>query len=682
MYNSINNPVQNLPEQQKSAENNSVQNLPDQQSQQAQPSQQNQTQQSQPISGSDAIIRSLESLGVDTIFGLPGGAILPTYHAITASSKFEHILVRHEQAAGHAASGYALATGKVGVAMVTSGPAATNVVTAIADANMDSVPIVVITGQVGKGFIGTDAFQEADIVGITLPITKHSFLLTDADDIARVFTEAFHIASTGRPGPVLIDISKTAMVGKTNWSWPVKMDLPGYQPSRDDNCECVTNNAIGGSCKTEFMQKISQAVALIKDAKRPTLYVGGGAMRSHATAELTKLVETLGIPAVTTLQARGILPDSHPLNYGFVGMHGSIAAMQALQDSDLLISLGARFSDRVTGALGDFAQGAKIIQIDIDKAELSKNLPATIEINSDITAALIQLNTHEGLQAGAAAKGVTKYDEWVKTLNQTNTKYPIDYRFPEISGKFEGSNPTTNSTDSHEHIIFDEDKSKINEALCPQNSIEVFAALVQAENNKTNTDTVFVSGVGQHQMWASQLIKFEKPDTWINSAGLGTMGYAIPAAMGAKKGEPNKIVWAVDGDGCFQMTNQELATCRLYGINIKVALINNSTLGMPRQWQSLFFDEHYSETDLHDGPGAQPPVPNYELLTKAYDCAYFKITEESQIESIIKEANAINDRPVVVEFIVKKDALVWPMVAAGASNNEIMYGPNVKPLKK
>ncbi len=570
------------------------------------------------LTGSQSLIRALESVGVDTVFGIPGGAILPAYDPLLDSAKLRHILVRHEQGAGHAAEGYALATGRVGVCMATSGPGATNLVTPIADAYMDSVPIVAITGQVPSAAIGTDAFQEADIRGITMPITKHNFLVTDPGDIARTIAEAFHIASTGRPGPVLVDISKDALQARTAFTWPVEMDLPGYRP--------VTR---------PHSKQVREAARLISQSRRPVLYVGGGVIRARAAAELRVLAEMTGIPVVTTLTARGAFPDSHPQHLGMPGMHGTVAAVTALQKADLLIGLGARFDDRVTGVLSSFAPYAKIIHADIDPAEISKNRPADVPIVGDCREVIADLVV--AVKAEQTAGHQTDLSAWWQTVDQWRTTYPLGYQAPA-----DGS-------------------------LAPQYVIERLGAIAGPE-------AVYVSGVGQHQMWAAQFIKYEQPGTWLNSGGLGTMGFAVPAAMGAKVGRPDATVWAVDGDGCFQMTNQELATCALDGIPIKVAVINNGNLGMVRQWQTLFYGGRYSNTALHSSR-----IPDFVKLAEAYGCLGLRCESADTVDDTIEKAMSVNDAPVVIDFVVHEDAMVWPMVPAGTSNDDIQFARGMAP---
>ncbi|MBO9706145.1 MULTISPECIES: acetolactate synthase large subunit [Arthrobacter] len=573
------------------------------------------------MTGSQALVRSLEELGVKDIFGLPGGAILPTYDPLMASS-LNHILVRHEQGAGHAAQGYAMVTGEVGVCIATSGPGATNLVTAIMDAHMDSVPMVAITGQVSSGVIGTDAFQEADIVGITMPITKHSFLVTDPDEIPRVMAEAFHLASTGRPGPVLVDFAKDAQVAKTMFSWPPKIDLPGYRP------------VLRGHSK-----QLREAAKLIGAAKKPVFYVGGGVIKGHACEELKELAELSGAPVVTTLMAKGAFPDSHPQHVGMPGMHGTVSAVTALQQADLLITLGARFDDRVTGVLKTFAPNAKVIHADIDPAEISKNRTADVPIVGSVKEIIPELT--EVLRAYFEANGKPDLGAWWAFLNNLKETYPLGWTEPEDG------------------------------LIAPQRVLQRIGEL-------TGPEGVFVAGVGQHQMWAAQFIKYERPHAWLNSGGAGTMGYSVPAAMGAKVGNPDRVVWAIDGDGCFQMTNQELATCAINNIPIKVAIINNSSLGMVRQWQTLFYEGRYSNTDLNTGHDTVR-IPDFVKLADAYGCAALRCEREEDIDATIQKALEINDRPVVIDFVVSPNAMVWPMVPSGVSNDQIQVARNMTP---
>ncbi|GII55753.1 acetolactate synthase [Planotetraspora thailandica] len=571
------------------------------------------------MTGAQALVRALEHVGVDTVFGIPGGAVLPAYDPLYDSVKVRHVLVRHEQGAGHAAEGYAQATGKVGVCMATSGPGATNLVTPLADAYMDSVPIVAITGQVATQLIGTDAFQEADISGITMPITKHNFLVTEAADIPRTIVEAFHIASTGRPGPVLVDIAKDALQDTMEFSWPPVMQLPGYRP--------VTR---------PHSKQIREAAKLMNEARRPVLYVGGGVHKAGASAELLELAELTGIPVVTTLMARGTFPDSHPQHMGMPGMHGSVSAVGALQRSDLLIALGTRFDDRVTGQLSSFAPNAKVIHADIDPAEISKNRHADVPIVGDCREVIGDLVTAVRNEHKDGRKG--DYTDWWKTLNGYKETYPLGYE------------------------EFDDG------SLAPQYVMERLSAIV-------GPDAFYVAGVGQHQMWAAQFIGYEKPGTFINSGGAGTMGFAVPAAMGAKMGRPDATVWAVDGDGCFQMTNQELATCAIEGVPVKVAVINNGNLGMVRQWQTLFYEQRYSNTDLQ----RVKRIPDFVKLAEAYGCVGLRCERPEDVDATIRKAMEINDVPVVIDFVVHQDAMVWPMVAAGTSNDDIKYAQDMAP---
>jgi acetolactate synthase-1/2/3 large subunit len=579
------------------------------------------------ITGAQSLVRSLEAVGVEVVFGIPGGAILPLYDPLF-DSPVRHVLVRHEQGAGHAATGYAQATGRVGVCMATSGPGATNLVTPLADAYMDSVPIVAITGQVPSGAIGTDAFQEADIRGITMPVTKHNFLVTDPADIPQRIAEAFHLASTGRPGPVLVDVPKDVLQATTDFSWPPRLDLPGYKP---------TTRPHG--------KQVREAAALIAGASRPVLYVGGGVLKARATDELAELAALTGAPVVTTLMARGAFPDSNPQHLGMPGMHGTVAAVTALQKSDVIVALGARFDDRVTGELASFAPGAQVVHADIDPAEIGKNRRADVPIVGDAKETIAQLV--EALRAEHSAGRTPDLADWWAQLSSWRQKYPLGYDWPE-----DGS-------------------------LSPQYVIERLGALA-------GPDAIYVAGVGQHQMWAAQFVSYEKPGTWLNSGGLGTMGYAVPAAMGAKAGCPDTTVWAIDGDGCFQMTNQELATCAIEGIPVKIAIIDNGNLGMVRQWQTLFYGSRYSNTKLHpqneDGTPKPVRIPDFVLLAEAMGCVGLRCESKDDVDAVIEKAMAIDDAPVVIDFVVGHDAQVWPMVAAGASNDAIMAARDVRPV--
>jgi len=573
------------------------------------------------LTGAEAVVRSLELLGVEDVFGLPGGAILPAYDALMGANSLNHILVRHEQGAGHAAEGYAAASGKVGVAIATSGPGATNLVTAIADAYMDSVPIVAITGQVFSTLMGTDAFQEADIVGITMPVTKHSILVKRAEDVPSAIAQAFEIASTGRPGPVLVDITKDAQQAEAPFIWPPKYDLPGYRP---------VVKAHG--------KQIQAAASLIAEAQKPVLYVGGGVIRGRAAAELKTFAETTGAPVVTTLMARGAFPDSHEQHLGMPGMHGAVPAVLALQESDLIIALGARFDDRVTGKTALFAPHAKVVHVDIDPAEIGKIRAAEVPIVGDVREVLVDLDTaYRSTVAGDAPD----FAEWWQYLGGLRDQFPLGFTAP------------TDGLLAPQHII-----SRIGELTGPEG--------------------VYVAGVGQHQMWSAQFIRYERPNSWLNSGGAGTMGYSVPAAMGAKVAQPDRVVWAIDGDGCFQMTNQELATCVINNIPIKVAIINNSSLGMVRQWQTLFYDGRYSHTELNTGHDSKR-IPDFVKLADAYGALAIRVEKEDEIDDAIKLALETNDRPVVIDFVVSSDAMVWPMVPQGVSNSYVQYARDHSP---
>jgi acetolactate synthase-1/2/3 large subunit len=579
------------------------------------------TESTKPITGAQSLVHSLEAVGADVVFGIPGGAILPAYDPLFDSTAVRHVLVRHEQGAGHAAEGYAQATGRVGVCMATSGPGATNLVTPIADAYMDSVPVVAITGQVPSAAIGTDAFQEADICGITLPITKHNFLVKDPAEIPRTIQEAFHIALTGRPGPVLVDLPKDVLQAETRFSWPPTMELPGYRPVLKPHGK-----------------QIREAARLIAEARRPVLYVGGGVLKAHASTELRRLAELTGIPVVTTLMARGAFPDSHRQHLGMPGMHGTVSAVSALQKADLIVALGARFDDRVTGKLSSFAPHALVVHADIDPAEISKNRMADVPIVGDCKEVITQLSA--AVQTEYDAGHRADLTGWWAQVDSWRATYPLGYEEPA-----DGS-------------------------LAPQYVIERLGTIAGPE-------ALYVAGVGQHQMWAAQFISYENPYTWLNSGGLGTMGYAVPAAMGAKMGRPDATVWAIDGDGCFQMTSQELATCTLEGIPIKVAIINNGNLGMVRQWQNLFYSERYSQTDLGTH---KHRIPDFVKLADALGCVGIRVESKQDVDGAIEKAMAIEDQTVVVDFIVGQDAQVWPMVPAGTSNDEIMAARGVRPV--
>ncbi len=579
------------------------------------------------LTGSGAILRSLENLGVTDVFGLPGGAIMPFYDELMSSTAIRHILVRHEQGAGHAAEGYASSTGRIGVAIATSGPGATNLVTAIADAYMDSVPLLAITGQVFSTVMGSDAFQEVDIVGMTMPITKHSFLVTRPEDVPATIAAAYLIATTGRPGPVLVDVTKDCQQNSAPFIWPPKVDLPGYRP---------VLKAHG--------KQIQAAAQLLAEAKRPVFYVGGGVIRAKASAELAELAELVGAPIVTTLMARGAFPDSNPLNLGMPGMHGTVPAVLAIQESDLLISLGARFDDRVTGKPSEFAPNAKVVHVDIDPAEISKIRLADVPIvgdAKDVIADLTIAYREASAQVEAKTGAAPDLTEWWVRLNALRAQFPLGYDEPDDG------------------------------LLSPQYVIERIGQL-------TGPEAIYSAGVGQHQMWAAQFIKYERPNAWLNSGGAGTMGYGLPAAMGAKVAEPYRTVWAIDGDGCFQMTNQELATCTINKIPIKVAIINNSSLGMVRQWQTLFYDGRHSFTDLNTGHDTAM-IPDFVKMADAYGALGIRVRKKEDVDAAIKLANETNDRPVVIDFIVSPHSMVWPMVPQGVGNSNVQYAKDHAP---
>jgi acetolactate synthase-1/2/3 large subunit len=539
---------------------------------------------------------------------------MPFYDELMTQSSIRHILVRHEQGAGHAAEGYALAAGTVGVCIATSGPGATNLVTAIADAHMDSIPMIAITGQVFSTLMGTDAFQEVDIVGITMPITKHSFLVTKAEQVPEVMAAAYQIATEGRPGPVLIDVTKDAQQGSAPFVWPGRVELPGFKP---------VQKAHG--------KQVQAAAQMISEAERPVFYVGGGSIRAKAQKELRTFVEAVGAPVITTLTARGVFPDSHDQNLGMPGMHGTVPAVLALQESDLLIVLGARFDDRVTGKVSEFAPDAKVIHIDVDPAEIGKIRAADVPVVGDVRDVLIDLIP----EWKAVAKTAKSLKPWWERLNKLRTDFPLGF------------------------VDLDDG------LLAPQ-------GVIQTIGEMSGPEAIYAAGVGQHQMWSAQYIGYERPGAWLNSGGAGTMGFAVPAAMGAKVAQPDRIVWAIDGDGCFQMTNQELATCVINDIPIKVAIINNSSLGMVRQWQTLFYDGRHSFTDLQplDGPEF---IPDFVKLAEAYGCLGIRVRTPEEVKPAIELALKTNDRPVVIDFIVSREAMVWPMVPQGVGNSNVQY---------
>ena len=576
------------------------------------------------LTGAQALIKSLEMENTEVMFGLPGGAILPVYDPLIDSS-IRHILVRHEQGAGHMAEGYAHATGRPGVAMVTSGPAATNIVTPLCDAYMDSIPLVVITGQVPYSVIGTDAFQECDTVGITMPITKHNWLITDAQDIPRVVREAFHVATTGRPGPVVVDVPKDIAMQEMNWYWPEAIDLPGYQPTTEGH-----------------PKQIKEAARLMGEAKRPIIYAGGGILKARAAAALRELAEMTGFPVVTTLMARGAFPDDHELCLGMPGMHGNYTAIAAMQESDLLIALGSRFDDRVTGKLDGFAPEAKIIHVDIDPAELGKVRRPDVALLGDCRLVIEEMI--KAVRADQDKKGKKSGSRWPSIEKWRNHLRDYQERYPLVYEQFDDG------------------------PLKPQFCIDQLAAL-------SPDDTIVASGVGQHQMWTSQRWTFNHPYTWVNSGGLGTMGFAVPAAIGAKVGMPERTVWAVDGDGCFQMTAQELVTASAERIPVKIAILNNAYLGMVRQWQEMFYEERYSEVYL------SPDLPDYVKWSEAMGCVGFRVDSPEDVGPTIEKANEIDDRPVVIDFRTDYREKVFPMVAAGTSNSDVIIDPDTERLR-
>jgi len=573
------------------------------------------------LTGAQALVKSLEKQGVDVVFGYPGGAILPVYDPIL-DSPIRHILVRHEQGAGHMAEGYAHSTGKPGVAIVTSGPGATNIVTPLADAYMDSIPMVVISGQVPLAVIGTDAFQECDTVGITMGVTKHNWLITDANDIPRIIQEAFHVATTGRPGPVLVDLPKDIANQEMEWHWPEKIDLPGYKPTTKGH-----------------PKQIKQAAKLIAQSKKPVIYAGGGILKARAAEALLEFAELTKAPVVTTLMARGAFPDEHDQCLGMPGMHGNFSAITAMQESDLLITLGARFDDRVTGKLDGFAPDAKVIHVDIDPAEQGKVRNPDVPIVGDAKQIIEELT--KATKKVFEKDGELDISDWWETVNGWREKFPLTY-------------------------------DRVDKALKPQYCIEQI-------RDASPKDTILVAGVGQHQMFASQYWSFNYPYTWVNSGGLGTMGFCIPAAVGAKVAKPDRMVWGIDGDGCFQMTAQELVTAAIEKIPVKIAILNNSYLGMVRQWQELFYEERYSEVYLSD------TIPDFVKWSEAMGCAAFRVDKVEDVIPTIEKANSINDRPVVVDFRIDPAEKVYPMVPVGRTNSQIELGPmfdDVDPKKK
>ena len=573
------------------------------------------------LTGAQALIKSLEQEGVEVMFGLPGGCILPAYDPLLESS-IRHVLVRHEQGAGHMAEGYAHVTGRPGVAMVTSGPAATNLVTPLCDAYMDSIPMVAITGQVPTSAIGTDAFQECDTVGITRSVTKHNELVMSAQDLPRIIHEAFHIATTGRPGPVLVDVPKDVLQNTMEWYWPDSIDLPGYKPTTKGH-----------------PRQIREAAKMILASERPILYVGGGILKARAAEALRELAELTQIHVVTTLMARGAFPDSHPLCLGMPGMHGNATAVTSMQKADLLVALGARFDDRITGKVSAFAPDAKIIHVDIDPAEQGKVRRPDVPIVGDCRLVIEELVREiRNLLSSDTTQADTS--AWRSRISGWREQFPLSY-----------------------------EQSEPGDALKPQFCLERL-------RDSAPEDTILVSGVGQHQMWSSQYWRFEKPYRWVNSGGLGTMGFSVPAAIGAKVGRPESTVWAIDGDGCFQMTAQELVTASVERIPVKVAILNNSYLGMVRQWQEMFYDERYSEVYLSQD------VPDYVKWAEAMGCIGMRVDSPEEVQPAIDKANAIDDRPVVIDFRVDAREKVFPMVPAGFANDDLVLPPSQAALKE
>lgn len=560
------------------------------------------------MTGAQALIKALEHEGVEVAFGVPGGAILPAYDPLLDSS-VRHILARHEQGAGHMAEGYAWATGKVGVCIATSGPGATNLVTPLADALMDSVPVVAITGQVPTSSVGNDAFQEAYTVGITMPATKHNYFVTSADDIPDVVHEAFHIAGTGRPGPVLIDIPKDILNAHTEWRTPVDLNLPGYKPTTEGH-----------------PRRVREAVEMIAAAARPVLYVGGGVIKANGSAELRQFAELCGAPVTTTLMGRGAFPDSHPQAMGMPGMHGTYTAITAIQKADVLVSVGARFDDRVTGNPKFFAPHAKVIHIDVDPAEIGKVRVPKIPIVGDARRVLAQMIEAWG------ERETPDRSSWMETIRNWQRVHPLRY------------------------------EQTPDGPIKPQFVVEELYRI-------TGGDAIVVSGVGQHQMWASQFWRFDDPRRWINSGGLGTMGFAVPAAIGAKAGMPDELVYAIDGDGCFQMTFQELITAATDGIPVKIAVMNNGVHGMVTQWQRLFYNQRYSASQLGD-------KVDYVKLAEALGCVGLRAESPDEVAPTIEKSLSVDDRPVVVEFVVDSEEMVFPMVPAGGSNDDVILSPD------
>jgi acetolactate synthase-1/2/3 large subunit len=563
------------------------------------------------MTGAQAVVRALEMEGVDWLFGMPGGTILPIYDAIFSSEKLKHVLVRHEQVGGHAAEGYAHATGKVGVCMGTSGPGSTNLVTAIADAYMDSVPLVAITANVSRPLIGTDAFQEADITGITMPITKHNFLVTDPNDIPRTMKEAFYLARTGRPGPVHVDFPKDVIQADMEFEYPETVHIPGYMPAIKEQ------------------PRLAEAASLIRSAQRPCVYLGGGVRAGSAFSEVFEFCELLGAPVVTTLHGKGAFPETHPLCLRMFGMHGSRYANYTIQDSDLIVALGARFDDRVTGKLSTFAPEAKIVHLDVDPAEISKLVTATVPLVGDLKTLLPRLT--EEVRSAFAARGKPDLSAWWRRVEEWRQRHPLRVK-----------------QDGEKYIL-------------PQ------TAVVRIWEKSQGKDTVVTTGVGEHQMWAAQFWQVSRPREFITSGGLGTMGFCLPSAIGIQLARPESLVIGIDGDGSFQMTLQDLATAVDLHLPIKIFILNNLFLGMVRQWQELFYDRRFSETPLSD-------CPDFVKLAEAYRCLGLRARTLEELDSVIDQALAHQGGPCIVDIRVKRQEKVYPMVPAGAPLNDMIGG--------
>jgi acetolactate synthase-1/2/3 large subunit len=563
---------------------------------------------SEKMTGAQAVVRALELEGVDWIFGMPGGTILPIYDALFASEKLRHVLIRHEQVGGHAAEGYAHATGKVGVCMGTSGPGSTNLVTPIADAYLDSVPLVVITANVATPLIGTDAFQEADITGITMPVTKHNYLVTDPDDIPRVLKEAFHLARTGRPGPVHVDIPKDVLGGTLDFEYPAAIHIPGYMPRLKEE------------------PRLAEAATLVRSATRPVIYLGGGARVGNAFAEVFELCELVGAPVVTSLHGKGAFPETHPSCLGMFGMHGARYANYAVQNADLLVALGARFDDRVTGKLSTFAPEAKIVHLDVDPAEISKLVTATVPLVGDIKELLPRLTA--AVKQAFAERGRPDLSAWWKKVSDWRERHPLRIR-----------------QEGEKYIL-------------PQTAVHRIW-------QKCDGRAIVTTGVGEHQMWAAQFWKVSKPREFITSGGLGTMGVCLPFAIGIQLARPDALVVGIDGDGSFQMTLQDLATAVEHELPVKIFVLNNLFLGMVRQWQELFYDRRFSATPLAD-------LPDLVKLAEAYGCLGLRARTLEELDPVIDQALAPKGGPGIVDIRVKRQEKVYPMVPAGAPLNDMI----------